>query len=85
MNEHDYIKWASRAIGIRDQWDDALTTPFFSNASIGWDDTPRFPHKGKKDIVCYNKSPESFAAYLQEAKEYCDRHPEQPKFITIFS
>lgn len=85
MNEQDYIKWASRVIDIRDQWDEALDIPFFPNASIGCDDTPRFPHKEKKDIVCYNKSPESFAACLQEAKEYCDRHPEQPKCITIFS
>jgi hypothetical protein len=85
MNEQDYIKWASKAIDIRDQWDEVLDIPFFPNASIGWDDTPRFPHKGKKDIVCFNKSPESFAAYLQEAKEYCDKHPEQTKLITIFS
>jgi len=69
MNEQDYIKWASKSIKIRDEWDGALEIPLFPNASIGWDDTPRFPQKGKKDIVCYNKSPESFAAYLQEAKE----------------
>lgn len=85
MNEQDYIKWANKAIDKRNKWDDALTIPFFPNASIGWDDSPRFPHKGEKDIVRYNKSPESFAAYLQEAKDYCDKHPEQAKLITIFS
>lgn len=85
MNEQDYIKWANKAIEIRNKWDDTLTIPFFPNASIGWDDTPRFPHKGEKDIVRYNNSPESFAAYLQEAKDYCDKHPEQVKLITIFS
>ncbi|HEX5171005.1 MAG TPA: glycoside hydrolase family 99-like domain-containing protein, partial [Cyclobacteriaceae bacterium] len=85
MQEQDYMKWATKAIDIRDQWDSALSIPFFPNASIGWDDTPRFPAKGEKDIVLYNKSPESFAAYLQEAKNYCDKHPEQTKLITIFS
>ena len=85
MNEQDYIKWANKAIEIRNEWDEALDIPFFPNASIGWDDTPRFPHKGKKDIVCYNKSPESFAVYLQEAKAYCDKHPDQIKLITLFS
>ncbi len=85
MKEQDYIKWATKAIDIRNQWDDLVSIPVFTNASIGWDDTPRFPDKGKDDIVCYNKSPESFAAFLQEAKEYCDNHPEQTKLITIFS
>ncbi len=85
MREQDYLKWATKAIEIRDQWDTQLSIPFFPNVSIGWDNTPRFPDKGEADIVRYNKSPESFAAFLQEAKEYCDEHPEQTKLITIFS
>jgi hypothetical protein len=35
--------------------------------------------------VHYNKSPESFAAFLQKAKEFSDARPEQPKLITVFS
>ncbi len=85
MNEQDYIRWATKAIDMRTRWDTLLSIPFFPNVSIGWDDTPRFPDKGEKDIVHYNKSPESFAAFLQEAKKYCDEHPEQSKIITIFS
>ena len=46
---------------------------------------PGFRIRERKDIVHYNKSPESFAAALQEAKEYCDSHPGQPRLITIFS
>jgi hypothetical protein len=69
----------------RNQWDAALSIPYFPNATIGWDDTPRFPDKGKEDVVHYNNSPESFAAFMQKAKEYCDDHPEKPKLITIFS
>ncbi len=85
MQEQDYMKWATKAIDVRSDWDTKKSLPFFTNVSIGWDDTPRFPSKGEKDIVRYNKSPESFAGFLQEAKEYCDEHPEQTKLITIFS
>lgn len=85
MQEQDYMKWATKAIDMRYDWNAKQSLPFFTNVSIGWDDTPRFPAKGEKDIVRYNKSPESFAGFLQEAKEYCDAHPEQTKLITIFS
>jgi hypothetical protein len=85
MREQDYMKWGTKAIDIRNQWDREVSVPFFPNVSIGWDDTPRFPAKGEQDIVRYNKSPESFAAYLQEAKEFCDNHLYQNKLITIFS
>ena len=81
----DYVKWGEESVVRREQWDAALSIPFFPNVSIGWDDTPRFPEKGKKDVVHYNKSPESFAAFLQKAKEYVDEHPEQHKLITLFS
>jgi hypothetical protein len=81
----DYIQWGTESMDRRKQWDEATDIPYFPNVSIGWDDSPRFPDKGKKDVVHYNKSPESFAAFLQKAKEYCDEHPEQPKLITLFS
>ena len=81
----DYIQWGSESMERRKQWDEALSIPYFPNVSIGWDDSPRFPHKGKEHVVHYNKSPESFAAYMQLAKEFCDQHPGQPKLITLFS
>ena len=31
----------------------------------------------------FNNSPESFAAYLQKAREYVRNHPNQPKLIII--
>ena len=66
----DFIQWATEAMERRKKWDEALDIPYFPNASIGWDDTPRFPHKGKKDVVHYNNSPESFAAFLDKTKKY---------------
>lgn len=82
VNE-DYIQWGTQALEQRKKYDDALSIPYFPNVSIGWDDTPRFPLKGMKDVVHYNKSPESFASFMQLAKEYVDEHPDQPGIITI--
>ena len=84
-HHEDYMRWAKESMERRRLWDSALSIPYFPNASIGWDDTPRFPHKTAKDMVHYNKSTESFATYLQKAREYCDAHPEQPGLITVFS
>ena len=69
----------------RENWDEALDIPYFPNVSIGWDDTPRFPDKGKSNVIHYNNSPESFVAYLQKARDYVEEHPNQPRLITLFS
>ncbi len=84
-HHEDYIRLGVETIKKRHKLDSTLNVPYFPNVSIGWDDTPRFPHKEKMHITSYNKSPESFAAFLQKAKEYCDARPEQPKLITVFS
>lgn len=81
----DYIQWGLEAMERRKEWDEALSIPFFPNASIGWDDSPRFPHQRKEHIVHLNNSPESFSFFLQKARDYCDEHPEQPKLLTIFA
>ena len=79
----NYIQWGEEAMQRRSQWDSALRIPYFSNVSIGWDATPRFPKEGKAHVVHYHNSPEAFGAYLQKAKEYCNSHPNQPKIITV--
>lgn len=81
----DYIQWGTEAMQRREQWSEALDIPYFPNVSIGWDDTPRFPAKGKEDIVYYNKTPEAFAGFLEQAKDYCNLHPDETNLITIFS
>ena len=50
---------------------------------VGYDDTPRFPEKGIKEQVHRHNTPDSFAAFLQRAKEYADSHPKQPRLITV--
>jgi hypothetical protein len=79
----DYIEYGTNSIKIREQMDSILDVPVFPCVSIGWDDTPRFPAKGIRDVVHYNNTPQSFAALLSKAKKYADSHPEQPKLITI--
>lgn len=78
----DYIKLGESDLRIREKWDSILSIPYFPNVTVGWDDSPRFPER-KKNVVHINNSPESFAAYLQKAKEYADSHPEQSKLIII--
>lgn len=82
LNE-DYLIYGANAVKIRTQMDALLDIPLFPCVSVGWDDTPRFPAKGEKDVVHYHNTPESFAALLSKAKKYADSHPEQPKLITI--
>ncbi len=85
LNE-DYLVYGSNSLKIRKQMDSilsAIDVPLFPCVSVGWDDTPRFPAKGIKDVVHYHKTPESFAALLSKAKEYADSRPGQPKLITI--
>jgi hypothetical protein len=81
--DEDYLHYGENAIRIREQMDALLDVPVFPCVSIGWDDTPRFPAKGAKDVVRHHQTPESFAALLSLAKKYADSHPEQPRLITI--
>ncbi len=81
----DYIRLGDETLTKRRKLDETLNVPYFPNVSIGWDDTPRFPHKGKEHVTYHNKSPESFAAFLQKAKEYCDERPGETNLITLFS
>lgn len=81
--KEDYIKWGEGAMSLRNKWDSTLTIPYFPNVSIGWDNTPRYPQKGKESVVHINNSPESFAAYFQKSRDYVRNHPEQTKLIII--
>lgn len=81
--ECDYMAYGASSINTRNEWDKKLDIPVFPTVSIGWDDTPRFPKKGANDVVRFHNTPQSFAGFLQAAKEYADSHPDQPKIIHI--
>lgn len=79
----DYLQHGRNASEIRRQWDELVDRPVFPCVSIGWDDTPRYPHKGMNDCTVWHNTPESFAANLTEVLDYADAHPEQPRMVTI--
>ena len=82
----DYVAYGAQAVQFWENWNEALNIPFFPCISVGWDDSPRFPHRTMKNTVHYNKSPESFATMLAKAKQFVDnKHPDRPKLITIFA
>lgn len=84
-NREDYLQWGKEAWERIEQWNKVLKIPYFANASVGWDDSPRFPDKTVHDITHYNNSPRSFQAFLLKAKAYCDAHPHQEPLITVYS
>jgi len=77
----DYAGWAKKGIAKWAEYDSTFSIPYFPQVSIGWDNNPRFPDKVQHAVV--NCSPKAFKVALQEAKNYLDRHPDQPKLITI--
>lgn len=79
----DYIKYAEGAMTLRNKWDSVLHVPFFPCVSVGWDNTPRYPERGKEYVIHLNSTPESFGAYLQKTRDFIREHPEQPRLIII--
>lgn len=81
--DEGYVYYGTISMKILEQMDEILDVPVFACVSIGRDDTPRFPAKGKMDIVHIHDTPEIFATLLFKDKKYADNHPVQPKLITI--
>lgn len=82
--DQDYTRMNRNAIGSREIWNDVLDIPVFPTVAIGWDDTPRFPEKGKDSTMHIDATSQAFALYLRLAKEYADRNAaSQPRFIMI--
>ena len=79
----DYKVHCENARLIRESLDTHLDVPVYPCVSVGWDDTPRFPHKGAEHVTRFNGTPENFAAALRLAKQYVDEHPDQFPLITI--
>ena len=57
--------------------------PYFPHISLGWDNNPRF--QAFRPGVLKNCTPENIEKGLRMAKDYADRHPEQPPLITVNS
>ncbi|MDR0352573.1 MAG: glycoside hydrolase family 99-like domain-containing protein [Opitutaceae bacterium] len=82
--DEDYLVHGAKAVSLRERSAAALgDIPLFPCVSIAWDDTPRFPKKGMRDVTHYHDTPESFAMLLLKARDYADRHPGRPRLINI--
>jgi hypothetical protein len=79
----DYLVYGERGIALRENWDSILDVPFFPVVSAGWDNTPRYLDMGKESVIHLHNTPQSFATYLQKAKEYVDHQNDQPPLIII--
>jgi hypothetical protein len=77
-----YDRWGDKAIEGWFKFSKDFTVPFFTHVSISWDPNPRYPGKKVQGMVT-NANPADFKRFLLEAKKYADRHPNQPKLITI--
>lgn len=82
-NHRDYLVHGTIAADVREKWDKCFDIPLFPTVSIGWDPTPRFPTMDESAITCFHQTPIAFESFLMEAKDYADRHPDQPPFIMI--
>jgi hypothetical protein len=79
----DYLRYGECAISLREKWDSVLNVPFFPCVSIGWDNSPRYPLRGKESIIFFNNTPESFASYLHKTREFVLDHSGQAPFLVI--
>ncbi|WP_114791351.1 glycoside hydrolase family 99-like domain-containing protein [Niabella yanshanensis] len=78
--EGDYEKWADASTDMWTGFTRDFSIPYFPNLTIGWDANPRYPFKAG---YITNPAPDKFEKYLRKAKSFVDRHPEQPRLVTI--
>lgn len=76
----DYDKWATASTDMWKGFSETFSIPYVPNVTVGWDPNPRFIFKAG---YIKNPAPEKFEKYLLKAREYVDRHPAQPRLITI--
>jgi len=57
--------------------------PYFPHVSVGWDNNPRF--KEFRAGIVTNNTPENVGKMFEHAKQYVDKHSNQPPLITVNS
>ena len=71
---------------VENEWrrlERTLPFPYFPHVSVGWDNNPRYINFNPG--VMKNCEPKFVEKALRMAKAYADRHPEQPRLITVNS
>lgn len=80
----DYLKHGRNAMRLRSDWNMAFPdTDLYPCVSIAWDDTPRFPSKGAKDVTRFNATPDNFRVFLGEAIDFALERGFQQPMVTI--
>ena len=59
------------------------TVPYFPHVSLGWDNNLRF--RRYDPAVLNENTPDNIEAALLLARDYLDKHPDQPRLVTINS
>jgi hypothetical protein len=66
-----------------DEIDEEYSQTYFPHISIGWDNNPRF--LDFRPGIVKNNTPENVRKGFEMAREYLDKHPDQPPLVTINS
>lgn len=77
----DYAEYGARAMSIMDERPAALGVTYFPHVSMGWDGSPRNYSMG----IVLNNTPEKWAGFLRQTKDWLDRHPESRGIVTLNS
>ncbi len=81
--DRDYQEVLKDAEKIWNWVSDNYDANYFPQVSVGWDASPRtYDFVGG---IIKNSNPENFEIALRRAKDFVDKHPEQPPLITINS
>jgi len=77
----DYAEYGKRAMRLLDERPAALGVTYFPHVSMGWDGSPRNYSMG----IVLNNTPEKWAGFLRQTKNWLDRHPESRGIVTLNS
>lgn len=75
-----YEDWGKKAVARWDAWTEEFSIPYFPHVSIGWNTNPRF---AAKLPLITERSPQLFAEFLKQAKDFTDKHSLRPRLITV--
>lgn len=81
--DRDYIDAMMDMEKVWYQFSDTYSIPTVPQISIGWDTNPRF-NKFWPGVI-KNATPDGFEEMLNRAKAFLDKHPDQPKLMTVNS
>jgi len=66
-----YEEWGKKAVARWEHWAEEFSVPYFPHVSIGWNTNTRF---AAKLPIISERSPELFAGFLKQAKDFTDKH-----------